>query len=286
VYRASYNRSATGGSLRRRYGGGWLDQVLDRLLGWLAPQTRLLIVKDLRTFRRDPAQWAQILIFVGLAGLYFIYVGRFYQQDASRTAAQTSVVSLMNLSATAFLLCAYTGRFIYPLISLEGRKFWILGLLPLKRERLLVGKFAYSAILCLLVGESVVVFSDLMLGMAWLTVGLHALAVAVLALGLSGLSVGLGGALPNFKESNPSKLAVGFGGTLNLVAGLLFLLLIIVLMAVPWHLHLGFKRPRVTPDGGVSGWIMAGVAGGVILGAATVVGPLVMGIRALRRMEF
>ena len=41
-------------------------------------------------------------------------------------------------------MCAYLGRFIYPLISLEGRKFWILGLLPLKREQILWGKFAFA----------------------------------------------------------------------------------------------------------------------------------------------
>src|SRR5262249_27533615 len=63
LYRRGYNRVATGGELRRRYGGGWLDRTLARSLGFLDPQTRLLIVKDFQTFRRDPVQWAQILIF-------------------------------------------------------------------------------------------------------------------------------------------------------------------------------------------------------------------------------
>ena len=58
-YRRGYNRIATGGSLRRRYGGGWLDRSINRTLGFLDPQTRLLLIKDLRTFRRDPAQWCR-----------------------------------------------------------------------------------------------------------------------------------------------------------------------------------------------------------------------------------
>jgi ABC-2 type transport system permease protein len=285
-YRSSYNQAATGGDLRRRYGGGRLDPFLAGLLGWLAPQTRLLIIKDFRTFRRDPAQWAQILIFVGLASLYFTYVGQFYQQDTSRSYSQKSIISLMNLAATAFLLCAYTGRFIYPLISLEGRKFWILGLLPLERNRLLMGKFAYSAILALAVGEFVVVFSDVMLGIPWLMVGLHALTVAAVALGLSGLSVGLGAAMPNFKETNPSKLAVGFGGTLNLVAGLSFLIVVILLMAVPWHMAMVFQGPDPRLKADVARWLALGAAIGVILGGAAVVVPLRVGMRALRRMEF
>src|SRR5205823_4588283 len=76
-YRRGYNRLSTGGSLRKRYGGGWLDRAVTRLLGFLDPQTRFLIVKDLRTFRRDPAQWAQVLIFAGLMLLYFVNAPQF-----------------------------------------------------------------------------------------------------------------------------------------------------------------------------------------------------------------
>jgi ABC-2 type transport system permease protein len=285
LYRRGYNRVATGGSIRRRYGGGWLDDVLSALLPWLAPQTRLLIIKDFRTFRRDPAQWAQILIFVGLASLYFTNVGRFQQQDISHTT-QKNVISVLNLSATAFLLCAYTGRFIYPMLSLEGRKFWILGLLPLQRDRLLLGKFAFSAIGSLLIAEFVVIFSNLMLNAGWLTIGLHALTVVVLALGLSGLSVGLGASMPNFQERDPSKLAVGFGGTLNLVAGLLYLLFVIGVMVVPWHVHIALQGNELEMNAWTVGWLLGGMAAGIAVGIVAVVVPLRMGIRALRRMEF
>jgi ABC-2 type transport system permease protein len=285
LYRRGYNRVATGGDLRRRYGGGWLDSGLSGLLGWLAPQTRLLIVKDFRTFRRDPAQWAQILIFLGLASLYFTNIGRFYQQDVAR-ATQKNLISLLNLCATSFMLCAYTGRFVFPMLSLEGRKFWILGLLPLERDRLLLGKFAFSAIGCLIVAEVVVVLSDLMLEMGWATMGAHVLTAAVLALGLSGLSVGLGASMPNFQESDPSKLAVGFGGTLNLVAGLLFLVLVIFLMSVPCHLFIALAGTEGNLDPSAGAWMAGGIAAGLMLGAFAVIVPLRLGIRALRKMEF
>jgi ABC-2 type transport system permease protein len=285
LYRRGYNRVATGGDLRRRYGTHWLDGLLERLLTPLAAETRLLIVKDFRTFRRDPAQWAQILIFAGLACLYFTNIGRFQQQDIGHSI-QKNIISLLNLAATAFLLCAYTGRFIYPMLSLEGRKFWILGLLPLQRDRLLWGKFAFSAVASVLIGVCVVSFSNLMLNTSWLTMGLHALAITAVALGLSGLSVGLGAAMPNFQESDPSKLAVGFGGTLNLVTGLLYLLMILVLMAVPWHILVAHQATDLKITPGLVGWVIAGQVAGFILTSAAIVLPLRMGIRALRRMEF
>jgi ABC-2 type transport system permease protein len=284
LYRRSYNRLSTGGSLRRRYGGHWLDRALSNLTLFFHPQTRLLIIKDFRTFRRDPAQWAQVLIFAGLLLFYSVNTRRFYQRDIGRV--YQNGVSLLNLTATAFLLCAYTGRFVYPMLSLEGRKFWILGLLPLRRERLLWGEFAFSATGALVIAEMLVILSDLLLGMNALVIGLHALTVAVLAAGLSGLSVGLGACLPNFRESDPSKIAVGFGGTLNLVAGLLFLLLVIGLMDAPYHLRLA--ADQVT-DHAVQlpwSWFVPRVGSGLVLGILAVVVPLQMGVRALRRMEF
>jgi ABC-2 type transport system permease protein len=284
LYRRGYNRTATGGSLRRRYGGGWLDAAVGGLLGWLHPQTRLLVVKDFRTFRRDPAQWAQIAILMGLAVLYFTNIRRFYQQDFGRRFQNG--IGLLNLTATAFMMCAYTGRFIYPLLSLEGRKFWILGLLPLQRDRLLWGKFAFSATGALLVAEFLVVLSGTMLDLPWVIVGVHVATVGVLALGLSGLSVGLGASLPNFRESDPSKIAVGFGGTLNLVVGLLFLLLMIGVMAAPWHLYLAARADMDSSQVAFPAWLWLGVALGVGLGALAAVLPLQAGARALRKMEF
>ena len=284
LYRRGFNRLMTGGTLRRRYGGHRVDAVLARLMFFVDPQTRLLIVKDFRTFRRDPAQWAQVLIFSALMTLYFVNVRRLFVQEIS-WAYQTSI-SLLNLVATALLLCTYTGRFIYPMLSLEGRKFWVLGLLPLRRERLLWGKFAFSLTGSLLIAEALVLVSDWMLEMPAAVVGLHALTVAVLAAGLSGLSVGLGACMPNFRETDPSKIAVGFGGTLNLVIGLGYLVVILGLMAVPWH---GFAAASeaVTIPAGVELVVVLGCAGlGLLLGAAAVVIPLHYGARNLRRMEF
>jgi ABC-2 type transport system permease protein len=292
LYRRGFNRVVTGGTLRRRYGGGWLDAALGRMLFFLAPQTRLLIIKDFRSFRRDPAQWAQILIFLGLAVLYFSNIRRFYEQDIGKPFQNG--ISLLNLTATAFLMCAYTGRFIFPMLSLEGRKFWILGLLPLERDRLLWGKFAFATTGALLVSEFLVVFSNWMLNMPWSIIAVHAVTIVVLSIGLSGLSVGLGACLPNFRESDPSKIAVGFGGTLNLVAGLLLLIVVIGLMAGPWHLLQATGDHGGVLNNGSGGatpwpapwWVWASSAAGALVGLAAGVLPMRAGVRALHATEF
>lgn len=278
LYRRGFNLHSTGGDIRKRYGGLWLDRALDRLLFFLDPQTRLLIVKDFRTFRRDPAQWLQITIFLGLAVLYFSNMRRFYAQEIGRPFQNG--ISLLTLTATSFLMCAYTGRFIFPMLSLEGRKFWILGLLPLERDRLLWGKFAFSATGCIVLSEFLVVFSDVMLQMPPAIIAIHMLTMAILSAALSGLSVGLGAMMPNFHESDPSKIAVGFGGTLNLVAGLLLLVAVIALMAGPFHMLLASSENWTT------WWPWVSLVLGMTLGLVATILPLRAGARNLRGMEF
>lgn len=284
LYRRGYNRLASGGSLRRRYGGHWLDRVVQRILFALDRQTLLLIIKDFRTFRRDPAQWFQILIFLGIGSTYFAIVRWQYEEDIGRNFKNG--VSILTMTATSFLMCAYTGRFIFPMLSLEGNKFWILGLLPLDRGRLMVGKFIFSAMGCLVVGEGLIIFSNIMLGMPWLIVVIHAVTIGLLALAFSGMSVGLGACMPNFRESDPSKIAVGFGGTVNLVMGLMLLSFVVATMAAPINVYYGQNPHGTIPISAVP-WL---VWAGVVVGAAAAVGaiwlPMRSGMQNLRSLEF
>ncbi|HEY8505934.1 MAG TPA: hypothetical protein VIL46_15220 [Gemmataceae bacterium] len=281
LYRRGFNRLSTGSGRGRRYGTTWADRLVNLLVFYLDRQTRLLIVKDFKAFRRDPSQWVQIGIFAGLILLYCLNSRQFYQQDVGR--AFQSGISLLNLAATSFLLCAYLVRFVYPLLSLEGRKFWILGLLPLSRERLLWGKFVFAFTGAAVIGVVMVALSDVILGMPALAVGVHLLTIVVVALGLSGLSVGIGAWIPNFRETDPSKIVAGFGGTMNTIVCLFYLLLTIGLMAGPYHIY---RAGESLSAGGPPWWVYAGVAAGVIPGALAVAIPMRLGTRTLRRMEF
>ena len=112
---------------------------------------------------------------------------------------------------------------------------------------------------------------------------LHSIVVAILAVGLSGLNVGLGAYLPTFQETDPSKIVVGFGGTVNMVIGLGFLIAVIGFMAVPFHMAQLANRAMGNP---VSSWVFLGMPLGLLVGTLAVVLPLRAGARSLRAMEF
>jgi ABC-2 type transport system permease protein len=114
----------------------------------------------------------------------------------------------------------------------------------------------------------------------------HGVVVAVLAVGSSGLSVGLGAWMPNFRESDPSKIAVGFGGTLNLIASLLFLVVVVGVMAGPYHVQSIAAKSDTGGFEDLNSWVPVGMFWGVVAGAVAVWLPMRVGSRTLRKMEF
>jgi ABC-2 type transport system permease protein len=179
------------------------------------------------------------------------------------------------------------------MISLEGRRFWILGLLPLHRDQIVWSKFLFSFLGGLLPCCGLVLLSDVMLGLPRRAIVIHEICCVVLCMGLSGIAVGLGAKMPDLRESSPAKISSGFGGTLSLVVSSLFIMLVVVTAALPTHLFLAshaFGADAVAPGGWLA-W--AGSTQGIVASLSVVVGlgllatfvPLVLGLRAFRQLE-
>jgi ABC-2 type transport system permease protein len=98
-------------------------------LAWLRSDTRALIVKDVRMFWRDTAQWGQSVMLFGLLGVYIINLRNFTHQLTS--PFWINLVSYLNLLACALNLATVTTRFVFPQFSLEGRRLWIIGMAPM-----------------------------------------------------------------------------------------------------------------------------------------------------------
>jgi ABC-2 type transport system permease protein len=284
LYRSAYDRTAGGGRRGKQHRGHLVDAIMEALVFYLDKPTRILVVKDFRTFRRDPSQWTLLVIFAVMIALGAGNFRSFTSTDLD--TIDQYIIGLVNLGGVAVLLCAGLSRFIFPLISLEGRKFWILGLLPIKRRQILIGKFAFAATGSLILAEAIVVGSEVILNMSLDGVIIHAVTIAVIAIGLSGLNVGLGAYLPNFRETDPSRIVVGFSGTVNMVIGLAFVVMILAVMAAPMHAAAVMKHFRKDYSVGMPWWACAGLPVGIALGVVATIVPLRMGEKALDETEF
>lgn len=279
LYTPAYHRTQAISYRRRSRASGTLYRAIERCLPGLSNDLRALIVKDVKTFFRDPVQWSQVLVFFGLLAVYFINM-RNLQYDIENPFWK-NLISLLNLIATSLTLSTFTSRFIFPLLSLEGRKFWILGLLPIARRNILYSKFWFAFVGSFIMSELLILLSDAILGLPGPVRALHALMMLLVCAGLAALAVGVGALYPNLREDNPSKIVSGFGGTLNLVLSIIYVTLLVAFMAVPYHVA-GMTN---TPSEGLRILLIPGVLAAVGIGLFTTIVPLVLGVRAFERLE-
>ncbi|HPO14970.1 MAG TPA: hypothetical protein PLI09_16125 [Candidatus Hydrogenedentes bacterium] len=261
-------------------GAGILGK-LERLLRTIRNPQRALSVKDIKLFWRDPTQWSQFVIFFGIMAIYTANLrntSRYFEEEMWR-----SFIACLNVGAVTLILATLTSRFVYPLVSLEGRRFWILGLAPLTFRQLVWQKFWLSVCTTSLFTVGLAILSGYMLKLEpiyyWLTV----YSVIITNFGLAGLSVGLGSLYPNFAEDNPARIVSGMGGTLNLLISVGYITLVVgaQTLILQWRVLGRYANPDTF-------WyaLALAVLFITVLSAICIFTPMRLGLRNLNTMEF
>ena len=191
-------------------------------------------MKDWTIFWRDPAQWSQFAIFFGLLGFYFINLRSLHQPNL-QDRFWISIIAFLNLTSLALILATLTTRFIYPQFSLEGRHFWLINMAPVTLQEVMLGKFWASALASGALTMSLMALSFQSLKLEPFMRLLIGYTIGLLSFGLSSLAISLGVIFPNLKQDNPARIVSGFGGTLCLVVSLAYIVLVVLLEAVPVH---------------------------------------------------
>lgn len=253
---------------------------LSRALRFLARDVRAVMLKDVRTFCRDPMQWSQALIFFGLLAFYFASIRSFRYDRLPQE--WRNMIAFLNVFSVAAVQCSLASRFVYPQLSLEGQAFWMLGLSPITTRRILLTKFALAAAAMLAAGIALILLSTRMLHVEP-QVRLVALAIiSAISVAVSGLSTGLGAVFLDLKKANPASIVSGFGGTVNLVLSLVFMLAAIIPFGLIFHFSfLGHLTPSGVPNALAwgFGWLM-------LITLLTTVTPLWIGRRAMLGRDF
>lgn len=184
-----------------------------------------LSLKDIRTFTREPGQWLQFLIIFGLLALYALSLRHMSYNRANPQEAH--LFAFLNLTVCALALSTLTTRFVFPQFSLEGRRFWILAMSPLRLPRIIFQKFVLSTLFTGTTTFIILLVSGHMLELPTSDTAFFATAILLLSIGLNAIAVGFGTIFPNMKESNSAKIVSGFGGTLCLITSFAYVALFI-----------------------------------------------------------
>ena len=197
---------------------------LDNLVPFIKNPHRALIIKDIKLFWRDPEQWTQFVIFFGIMAVYVANIGN--QNIEMQTERYRSWIASLNSAACTLILASLTSRFVYPLISLEGFRFWILGLAPLTKKQLIWQKYSLSILTTLPFTLGLTIISCYFLQVTPFHFIISVYSILLANLALAGLAVGLGALYPNFQEDNPVRIVSGMGGTLNFLISVAYIALI------------------------------------------------------------
>jgi len=275
----AFSRADQGRAYGRIREGWFTAAVCALLFPYLPARMKSMMLKDLRTFARDPAQWTQMVIMLGLLVIYALNLKRL-PVDLDSPGMRT-LIAFLNLATVSLILATFTGRFVFPMLSLESQQLWLLGLLPARRSSVLWVKFAFSVTITGLSALLVMGLAIRALELPTEWAQLNLLACLAICIGLSGLSVGLGARFPLLGQRNPARIASGFGGTLNLIASMLFVSLEVVGVAYAGLLQLGAPLMELD-EVRIRMWIVPGL---LLLGGAVAAVSMWVGMRHFERLE-
>ena len=285
LFLPGFSKAQEGRKARFTQRPAW-ERVMRALTLPFAPQTRLLMMKELKTFFRDTSQWSQLIL---LLALVVVYVYNFSVLPLSGSPLVTfyfkNVIAFLNLALAAFVVASVAVRFILPSISLEGRSLWIAKSAPLPLSRLWWSKFWVGLAPLLLLGEVLVVATNYYLKvmpfMMWLsTATLFCMTFGVVSLGLA-----VGAAFPKFDADNPAKVAAGMGGLVYMVLCMSFIGAVVILEAWPVYALFSSRLYGVSLSPVMQASIATSFAAAVILAAGVFVGSVRHGIRRLNALE-
>jgi ABC-2 type transport system permease protein len=189
-----------------------------------------------------------------LAALVVIYLLNFKYIQAMGDGGIISARGLYfaNLALAGFVVSAISVRFVFPMVSLEGRAFWLIQSAPIKSHDFLTAKWRAAVVPIWAFGQLLTISSNLMLGVE---PGLIASALVFQTpaiLGVVGLGIGLGARFPRFNVDQAAQVAVGLGGFIYMMSGLAVVLVSLLLSVQPILLLDGLWRGEAVGAGRIA----------------------------------
>ncbi|MDH3257334.1 MAG: hypothetical protein OEM27_06935 [Nitrospinota bacterium] len=237
-----------------------------------------LFQKDLIVFLRDPSYWSQLFILAALVAVYIFNIVNLPLENI----VLKNVVSVLNVGLIGFVLSALASRFVFSTTSLEGNRMWAIYTSPLKMESFLMGKFLMYFPPLLLIGEFLVIVSNILLQVDAYVMRVSVIGILFITIGVVGMAVGMGAMYPKFNYENISEISGGTGGILFIISSMIYVGLVLILGARPMYVH--FKQLFVggVDDFGSTGFYILIIA----LSFYVAIEPMRRGIRGLKTRDF
>jgi ABC-2 type transport system permease protein len=268
AYFRGYSKTQ-GASIRLFRGQG---TFLERALSFLPGTVKSFAVKEIKIFLRDQTQWSQVFL---VGALIVIYLYNYSVLPLEKSPIQTvylqNVLSFLNMALAGFVLVAVVARFAFPAVSMEGGSFWIVRSSPITLKSFLWIKFWIYLLPLLVLSETLIVATNLLLRVSPLMMGISVATIFCLTPAVIAMGIGMGAAFPDFASENPAQSVTSFGGMLFMMLSSVLIGVVVLLEAGPvYRLFMaGFKGKPVTFW--LWSWSVAAFSGALALCFAAVV---------------
>jgi ABC-2 type transport system permease protein len=248
----------------------------------MSDEAAAIVVKDLKTFFRDPSQWTQLFILGSILAISLTSVAAFPLDTFKGPWMGTfrNMLAFLDLGLVGFVMAAVAARFQFTAVSAEGRGFWIVRTGPITAERYLWSKVWPGLVPMLFVGEVLAVASTLILGAGSFLVVVAAWLAFWLAFGLSGIAVGLGAVYADFRLDNAARVAAGPAGLLFMVIATTLVFAAIGLLGPPVYLVLKAQ----VEDAALRAVDLAFIAAGLLLSGGLCLAAAILPVRRAARI--
>jgi len=232
-----------------------LQQATAVLSVGLPSSSRALVLKDLRVFVRDPAQWSQAALLLGVGVLYAINLDML--QDGFKRIPELRDVLLMafHVGTCCFVASGLAARFSFPQVALEGEAFWMLQQSPVDNAAMLRAKARANALLVVGFPTLLASLGAVLLPLPWHLKVISAVGVASTSWQVVRMGVGMGAVGPRFDAATVMEATMGAAAVSTMMWGMVVAMtttggillamllasfspaawaLLLVVVAVPW----------------------------------------------------
>lgn len=198
-------------------------------------QTKAMAVKDLASLLRDKGQAVQLLLLLGVSGVYLSIFQSFSNLMALQSIALQlwcAILATLNVLFTGIILTTVMTRLVYPSISLEGKSFTILQSAPLSLAALLQIKTKTWLPISFLLSATIMATGLAAINAPIIAHCWGVLLAVFFSNCLTKIAVSIGALHAKFDWESVSQIQVGFG-TMTLFATSLFFSVILAFASAP-----------------------------------------------------
>ena len=264
-------------------GARW-DALARRFLRQTSPMRREFILKDVRLFFRDSTQWSQLILLGVLVMVYLFNIKALPLFTGERVPVfLVTLIVFLNQGLAGFVIAAVAARFIFPLVSLEGRQLWLLRSSPLDPRTMLRSKYLVGVVPLLILALGLTITTNTLLRASTFMMLVSVGTVLGYTLAIGGLALGIGTLYPQFDSENAAQIPTSFGGLVFMLLSIALLAVVIMIEALPVTQHLRAAQSGVASGPDALGWAALVVVVLICISAGLI--PLRLARRRLLHLE-